>query len=147
MAAISYAARIQLDFAVLIASATMVDLSRQRDATAGENTVKTTRVSQMAAAKVESRLGPAGQYDDTDGTIGDQIFLDLGLRLALLYYSQFYTLTLTDAGTAAIVSIRTELEEQRVSMVQEAMLGTSVMDNTKLNDRYPHSKWGSENAS
>lgn len=144
MAACTFSARIALDLAALVASATMIDLSRQRDATATENTARTTRVAQMAAAKVESRLGSSGSYDDTDGTIGDQIWLDFGVRIAMLYYSQVYTFTLTDAGVGYVGAVLDELELYRKTMVQEtARIVIQRMDNEALNKRRPHSTWGS----
>jgi len=144
MASCTYAERIALDLAVLIASDSMIDLSRQRDATATENTVRTTRVCQMAAAKVESRLGSAGSYDDTDGTIGEQIWLDFGVRMALLYYSQVYTFTLTEKGMNYVGAVREEIEEYRQTLVQETPRTViQRMDNEALNKRRPHSTWGS----
>lgn len=144
MATATFAARIALDLAALVASATMIDLSRQRDATATENTARTTRVAQMAAAKVESRLGSAGSYDDTDGTIGDQIWLDLGVRIALLYYSQVYTFTLTEPGRAYVGMVLEELELYRQTLVQEALTSqVARVDNDTLNKRRNHSTWGS----
>ncbi|MCZ7608501.1 MAG: hypothetical protein M5U25_21150 [Planctomycetota bacterium] len=144
MAACTFAERIALDLAVLVASASIIDLSRQRDATATENTARTTRVCQMAAAKVESRLGSAGSYDTVDGTIGEQIWLDFGVRLALLYYSQVYTFTLTEKGMSYVGAVREEIEEYRQTLVQETPRTViQRMDNEALNKRRPHSTWGS----
>jgi len=144
MATATFAARIALDLAVLLANQAMIDLSRQQDATATENTARTTRVSQMAAAKVESRLGSAGSYDDTDGTIGDQIWLDLGVRIALLYYSQVYTFTLTEPGRDYVGTVLDELELYRQTLVQEALVSqVAKVDNDTLNKRRNHSTWGS----
>jgi len=146
MAAATFAERLNLDLTLLIADQALIDLSRQQDATATQNTSRTTRVCQMAAAKVESRLGPAGAYDDTDATIGDQIFLDFGIRLALYYYSQVYTFVLKEAGVAYIGSIREEIDEHREMLVQAAILGQPTVvkvDNDALNKRRPNSTWGS----
>lgn len=144
MASATFAERIALDLAILVANSSMIDFSRQRDATATENTARTDRVSQLAAAKVESRLGSAGSYDDTDATIGNQIWLDFGTRIALLRYSQVYSLTLTDFGVGYIGSVHDELEEFRETLVQEAIkLTVGKVDNTALNKRRPNSTWGS----
>jgi len=144
MATATFAERIALDLALIVANPSMIDFSRQRDATATENTARTTRVCQLAAAKVESRLGAAGSYDDTDATIGNQIWLDFGTRLALLRYSQVYTLTLTDFGVGYIGSVHEEIEEYRETLVQEAVkLVVGKVDNTALNKRRSHSTWGS----
>ncbi len=144
MAACTFAQRLVVDLGVLLASATVIDLSRQRDATATENTARTARVAQLAAAKIESRLGSAGAYDDADGTVGDQKWIDLGLRLAVLYYSQIYSLVLTEAGTGYLASVLEELEMYSEVLRQEASLGIIArVDNDARNARYPHSTWGS----
>lgn len=144
MATCTFAARIALDLALVVTSPSMIDFSRQRDATATEDTARTARVCQLAAAKVESRLGSAGSYDDTDATIGDQVFLDFGSRIALLRYSQVYSLVLTDTGTSYIGTVIEELEEYRETLVAEQIkLGVAKVDNTDLNKRRPHSTWGS----
>jgi len=144
MATATFAERIQDDLALLIADSTLIDLSRQRDATVTQDTDKTLRVCQMAASKVESVLGDAGSYDDADGTIGDQTFLDFGIRMALLYYSQIYTFTLTDKGVASMEFLMAEMESYAKGLRQEA--STPVIDgpdNDKLNLRYPDSTWDS----
>lgn len=142
MATATFAERIQDDLAVLISDPTMIDLSRQRNATATEDTTKTIRVAQMAAAKVESRLGSAGSYDDTDGTVGKQIFLDFGVRIALMRYSQVYSLVLTDAGRLYIGSVNQELEEYRMSLVQEASNPVVAShDNDEFNQRHDGPNW------
>lgn len=144
MAACTFAQRVAVDLGVLLASATVIDLSRQRDTTTTENTARTTRVAQLSAAKIESRLGSAGSYDDTDGTIGDQKWLDLGIRLAMFYYSQVYSLVLTDAGTRYLSSVLEELELFSDVLRQEATLGVvAKVDNDGRDARYPHSTWGS----
>ena len=53
MAAATFPERIQDDLAILIAGATVIDLSQQRTATATEDAAKTLRVCEMAAAKIE----------------------------------------------------------------------------------------------
>ena len=143
MATATFAARLNLDLTILIADQAMIDMSRQQSTTATQDATKTTRVCQMAAAKVESRLGAAGSYDDTDGLIGNQIFLDFGIRIALMYYSQIYTFTLKDAGVDYLSSVMDELEEYRATLVQEAVKTVVArQDNDVLNKRRNHSTWG-----
>ena len=142
MAVATFAERIQDDLTVLIADQTLIDLSRQRDATATQDVPRTLRVSQMAASKVESVLGDVGSYDDTDGTIGDQQALDYGIRIALLYYSQMYTLTMTDAGQAMQGGVLEELENLAVQRRQTQ--GTPVVknrDNDAFNARHDGPLW------
>lgn len=137
MATATFAERIQDDLAVLIADKTLIDLSRQRDATATQETARTLRVCQMAAAKVESKLGDVGSFDDTDGTIGDQTALDFGVRVAMMLYSQMYSLTLTEAGRDTFVSVMTEIDAEADVRRQEA--GTPVIksrENTQFNARH-----------
>lgn len=144
MAAITLAARIQVGFAQLISNPTLIDLSNQRDADLVENSVLTARVSEMAAAKVEGKLGDTGSYDDNDPLIGDLTALDLGIRIGLMMYSQMYTLTLTEAGIAFFQSVLVELEDLAAQRRQEATLPVIAnLDNDALNARRSHSTWGS----
>ena len=144
MAVATYAERIALDLAILISNDTLIDLSRQRDATATENTARTTRVSQMAAAKIESRLGAAGNYDTTDTTVGKQIFIEFGVRYAILLYSSIYTFTFSDSAKTTLDDLKAEIEEYRGTLITNAstpVVGTR--DNDDLNNRYTND-WETE---
>lgn len=142
MAAATFAERIALDLALLVADATIIDLSRQRDGTAGQLTTRTVRVTEMAAAKVESVLGDVGAYDDTISTQGDQAALDVGIRMALYYYSQIYTLTLTDAGVAALENLLEELDTLAKRRRQaNATPVVDTLDNDAINARHDSSVW------
>ena len=148
MASVTFSAKIVLDLALLVADQTIIDLSRQRDSTAGQLTTRTVRVSEHAAAAVEAKLGTVGAFDDTDQAIGDLAALDIGTRLALLRYSQVYPLTFTDAGTAMISEIKTELEDLAASRRQEQ--GTPVLksrENTLFNTRHAGDDWPDKNDS
>jgi len=145
MAAITFAERIQDDLALLVADQSLIDLSRQRDATATEDTSRTLRVCQMAAAKLEGILGDAGSYDDTDVTIGDLQMLDLGVRLALRYYASVYSLTLTAEKQGLVEGIMAEAEALAKSRRQaNSTPVVSVADNDDLNARHDNSTWADD---
>lgn len=142
MATVTFPVKIGLDLVLLVADQTLIDLSRQRDSTATELSTRTVRTTEHAAAKVESVLGDVGSYDDTDQTIGDLAALDIGTRLALLRYSQVYTLTLTADGVSYIGEIKDELDELAEQRRQEA--GTPVLksrENTTFNLRHEGDDW------
>ena len=144
MATVTFPVKIGLDLVLLVADKTLIDMSRQRDSTATELTTRTVRVTEIAAAVVEGKLGDVGSFDDTDQTVGDLSALDLGIRIALLRYSQFYTLTMTEAGVAFIGLWKSDLEDIAAQRRQEAMTPiVAKVDNDKLNLRKPHSTWGS----
>lgn len=142
MATVTFPVKIGLDLVLLIADQTLIDMSRQRDSTATELASRTVRTTEHAAAKVQAKLGDVGSYDDTDQTLGDLAALDLGVRLALLRYSQVYTLTLTEDGRSYIGDIREELDEEADTRRQEA--GTPVLksrENTTFNLRHEGDDW------
>lgn len=136
--------RVYLDLAVLVSGSSLIDLSRQRDVTTSQDIIKTSRVCDMAAGKVESVLGVAGVYGSHDLTIGDYSFLDFGIRLALLYYSQVYSFTLSDKGTGSMESLLAEVQQYAKGLRQEASTpALSTQDNDKLNKRRNVDTWDS----
>lgn len=144
MASVTYAERIALDMALVIASETIEDFSRQRDPTNSENTTRTTRVAQMAASKIESRLGSAGLYDDTDATIGNQIFLEFGIRYAILLYSSIYSFVFSSAAGDTLTALKAEIEEYRATLIVAASTPViGIRDNDDLNAPYVDD-WESE---
>jgi len=101
----------------------------------------------MAAAKIESRLGSAGSYDDTDATIGNQIFLEFGIRYAILLYSSIYTLMFNDSAKTTLDDLKAEIEQYRQTLVTNASTPIVVTrDNDKLNAQYTD-KWDTEEVS
>lgn len=141
MASITFAQRIQDDLQVLIASDTLIDLTNQRDTDSSEDTDISLRASQFAAAKIESILGSAGTYDDTDQTIGDQVMLDLGVRLA---YERLRRMTgVWDAEDEDVEKqIVEEAKDLNGARVQENALPVrKSKDNEELNKRYKSSEW------
>lgn len=141
MASITFAQRIQDDLQVLIASNTLIDLTNQRDSDATEDTDISLRASQFAAAKIESILGSAGTYDDTDQTIGDQVMLDLGVRLAYERLRRMTGVWDTEDEDVEkqIVEEAKDLNETRVQ--ENALPVRKSKDNEELNKRYKSSEW------
>lgn len=132
MATATFAARIQLDLVILISAPSLIDLTNQRDLDTVTNTVLLGRVCQMAAAKIGSKLGDVGDYDDTDGTIGDQEALDLGIRLALHYLTNVYTLTQTQESLTAQKAIFDELDYLAKSRRQEYTLEVNNLKQSEI---------------
>ena len=129
-----------LDLTILLSSASLVDLTNQRDADAATNATLLSRVCDMSVAKVESVLGTVGGYDDTDLTVGDQPALELGIRLAMHYLRSTFTLTGTNPEEwAALLSELEILATRRRRENSTPVL--SKPDNTPLNTRHPHSTW------
>lgn len=122
-------AQIVTELAVVIASANMIDLSNQRDTDVAEDTTRTAKVAELAAAKVKSYLG------DVDST--DVQAVDIGLRIALLYYSNNYSLIQGQAGRDALQSIYAELDELRQSRLSEIEPQLGSPDLTNLDALYP----------
>lgn len=145
MAVATFPERIQDDLTLLVADKTLIDLSNQRDSDTNEDSARTLRVCQMAAANIERKLGDVGLYDDTDGTIGDLEALDLGVRLALYRYATSYTLKLTAAGQEVIGTVLEELEDLAKSRRQENSTPViGIPDNDGLNARHSSSVWADD---
>lgn len=129
------ASQIATDLAVLVASANIIDLSNQRDTDATEDTTRTARVCAMAAAKVQSYLG------DVDGT--DLQAVDIGVRLAAVYYSASYPLLSTKQDVLS--NIYAELAELRESRLSEVEPQLGEVDLTNLDAVYPtEPEWNTE---
>lgn len=144
MAVVTFAERIALDLALLIADITIRELSKQRGDPTSEDTSKTTRVSQMAASRVTRRLGDSGSYDDTDATIGDQTFLEFGMRYAIVLYSSTYSFRFSDAARETEKELKLEIEEYRMTLTLEASTPVvKTRDNDDLNRRYTQD-WDSD---
>lgn len=126
MATQTYQARIIADLALLISAKKLANWSNMDDVKdsegdpRAENTARTAAVVRQAAAYVEGRLGPAGNYDDADPSVGQQEWVDFGVRYALMLYSQVYPVTLTDAGLRYIGDIKAEIADFHEILVQEA---------------------------
>lgn len=109
MAACTLAARIEIDLQILASEQTLIDATNQRDTAANTvNTTRLTRCSQLAAAKIEGRLGSLGTvFDDSDGTVGGvfpQAALAIGIEYAECLLSAFNT-TKNEAVRARITEL------------------------------------------
>lgn len=137
MATCTFGVRIGVDLAVIIASPTLIDASRQRVTTATEDTTRTARVCVLAAKKVESVLGAVGSYDDADATIGDQDALEIGIRIALHLYLHAYSMVQTAETNALWQDLLKELRELAEKRVAEVTPVYGQPDNTELDALYP----------
>ena len=145
MAVCTFAARLVIDVSLVLAAETVIDLSRQRDVTATHNTAFTTRVCKMAANKVEAILGDVGSYDDSDITVGDQDALELGLRLAILFYSNTFTLMQTPDNREALRELIDEIKELAAVRVDEVRPQFGEPDTSDVDNIYPGAgSWASE---
>lgn len=137
MASCTFGARIAVDLAIIIASPTVIDASRQRVTTATEDTTRTARVCVLAAKKVESVLGSVGLYDDADATIGDQDALEIGIRIATHLYLYQHSLIQTPATLELWRGLLSELRELADKRCAEVTPQYGQPDNTELDALYP----------
>jgi hypothetical protein len=130
------AAQIQTELALLVASATIIDHSNQRDEDTAEDTARTAAVAAHASAKVEGVLG--------DGiTDSDVQAVDLGTRIALMRYAVVYSETLTLEGVEYIRGVHAELRELRDTRNAAASTPqVTAFDFTDIDKRYPGTTWG-----
>jgi hypothetical protein len=128
----SLATAIAAELGVLVATATMVELSNQRTSVGTEDSARTTKVAEHAAAAVEARLGPCSETDI--------VAVDLGVRLALVRYAVVYSLTLKGQAQAYIGSVHQELAEEASRRRYEAAIpatATDERDLDEINRMYP----------
>lgn len=145
MATCTFAARLVIDLAVIVASPTIIDASRQRVTTATEDSARTARVCSLAAGLVEGVLGSVGTYDDTLATTGDQTALEIALRIALHLYLHNYSLIQTGETDVMYQNLLLELNllNDRRSSAVSPQLGT--LDLLTLDRLYPTTpSWNSE---
>lgn len=146
MAVCTFGARLVVDFAVIIADATIIDASRQRVTTATQDSARTARVCTVAAKKVESVLGSVGSYDDADATVGDQDALELGIRVALHLYLHAYSLIQTSETNTLWQDLMKELKELAEKRVSEVQPQFGSPDMSGLDRIYPTDQWDNSEA-
>lgn len=145
MAACTFSARLVIDLAIVIASPTIIDASRQRVTTATEDTTRTARVCDMAAAKVVSVLGDVGAYDTSDGSIGDLQALDIGLRIAMHLYLHHFSLIQTTETDTMWQNLLDELDGLAARRSAEVPPQLGQLDLTELDRLYPTTPpWSSD---
>jgi hypothetical protein len=114
MAVINLKQRIVIELNSVIAEKTLTDFSRQRTGETTQNTARTESVARMAAGRIEAEMrGNIGDYDDVDLDYGDMAILDLGVRLALFFYSNVFSLANTTEATEHYRLLSRELERMR----------------------------------
>lgn len=151
MAAITFAQRIAQDLRILIAAATIVDNTNQRGVGTTEVTAITDRAALLAAARVESELGPVGAFDDAAAsTTGDLAALDIGVRLAKLRLDNVYTAILSPDGREYEKDVLKDLKELAAGRRLEAPGVVANTGKTAHDERmdllYPSTE-GNEDAS
>lgn len=129
------AATAETKLRLVISSASLIDWSNQRDADAAEDTARTTAVVDGAAAYVKSILG-----DTVDGDDATAVWLTV--KYATLLYSQFYPVTLLEAGQLWIGDVRTEIKDE-AERRRNAIIGLDLNtpDMVDLDLRYPQEIW------
>ena len=129
------AVQIATDLRILVASATMIDLTNVRDSDSSEDTTLSNKAAAHAAARVQEFLGSS-----VDGT--DTYAVDLGVRLALLRLATIYSGTLTPEGRGFIGDVNTELEKSAER--RGAALATPKVDRPDfetLDTEFPATTW------
>lgn len=147
MATCTFPVAIATYYRIVVASAHVISGSRQRSATATEDTAHTNAVANLVAAKVESILGPVGSFDDADISIGDTEALDIALRLMPIYVFNTFSLTKKGDAQTSFELLIEELENLNTSRSQEVGPVVKSPDNTRLNNQFKSSTWPSETES
>lgn len=120
----SLAAAIEVKLRLVLDGQTIIDLSRNRDTTATENTARTAAVALMAADDVQAVLG-----DEVDGN--DYPAVALATRLAALHWSQLYNMVLTPEGLAWLQGVENKLEVLRSRRMRAAVGPTEPAENDR----------------
>lgn len=129
MATITFAARIAQDMRILISAAAMADGTNQRGSGTTEVTATSDRIAVMAAAKIESICGDAGDFDDAATSVaGNLDMLDLGVRLAQVRMQNVYPGVLSEAGTMQEKDILAEAHDLADALRQEESTPVVVED-------------------
>lgn len=111
MAAATFAERIALDLQAMIPSQRMIALTQGPDAGTSENTTRTAAFAQIAAGTWLSKMGSPGAYDDSDGTVGDQVARSWGVRYAKHLLRDAFQLSEPDFSDQNEARLMAELEE------------------------------------
>lgn len=118
-----------------MSSETLLDLSRQRDATATEDTTRTTVAAEHAADEVRMYLGSS--VDSTDATA-----VALGSKLAYFQYKTVWTGRVDLDDVTFLSTIRTELKQEAERRVLEEDLPyLGDVDHSAIDARYPSTDW------
>lgn len=113
MAACTFAARLVIEFRLLVPAERITALSRGTSGGTSEVTTRTTAFADHAAAIWTSRMGSPGAYDDSDGTVGNQTAKAWGTRYMMRLYRDAFALGSVDGGLAGDADLMEELENHR----------------------------------
>lgn len=97
----------------LVADPLLVDLTRVRQSGTTVNADRLTRACELIAARVTSRLGPIALPDDAA--------VDIGARLVALDLRNFWPMSFTAEGQAALEGVLDDLEFERRRRVGAAL--------------------------
>jgi hypothetical protein len=124
---------------LLVASATLIKLTRQQSATASIDTTVLTAAADHAARAVQRALGRTVDDSDVDA-------VDFGVRIALLRLVSFYSLTLTEGGAAYVAGVYSEMAEEATAR-RQAIDSIELSDENfeALDDRYSEEEWDLSN--
>jgi hypothetical protein len=111
MAAATYAERIALDLQAMVPSQRMIALTQGPDAGTSENTTRTAAFAQIAAGTWVGKMGSPGAYDDSDGTVGNQVARSWGVRYAKHLLRDAFQLSEPDFSDQNESRLMAELEE------------------------------------
>lgn len=117
MATATLAERVAIDLRLLIPAQRMIAMTQGPDGGATEDTDRTDAFSQMAAAKWVSRMGDAGNFDDADGTVGDQTARQWATEYAKSLMSEAYQMVVPDTAEQTRARLTKELEEHRMTAI------------------------------
>lgn len=132
-------AEINTQMQLLVASATLIKLTRQQSSTASIDSTVLNAACDHAARAVQRVLGRT--VDDTDNDA-----VDFGVRIALLRLTTFYSLTLTEAGTAYVAGVYAEMADEATARRQGTdSIELSDENFEDLDDRYSEEEWDLSN--
>lgn len=119
----------------LVASGTLIDLTRQRSSTGTLDSTLLGVAANFAARRVQRGLGRT--VDDTDNDA-----VDFGCRIALLSLATEWSLTLTEAGAAYTAGVYKEMREEAMAR-RQAHQGFDVTEEDlgTHDDRWPEEEW------
>lgn len=113
MAACTFAARLIVEFRLLVPAERITALSRGTSGGTSEVTTRTTAMADIAAGTWSARMGDPGAYDDSDGTVGNQTAKSWGVRYMMHLYRDAFALNDPDAGERSDARLMDELEMHR----------------------------------
>lgn len=129
------ATEISTQLQTLVASGTLIDLTRQRSSTGTLDSTLLLAAANFAARRVQRVLGRTVDDSDDDA-------VDFGVRISLLNLATEWSLTLTEAGAAYTAGVYKEMRDEAGARRQahqgfdltEEDLGTH-------DDRWPEEEW------